>query len=166
MAGTKLQDDENYRQNGGADDRFQVNGPRLRTNPLQLNGVGDRLSSRVHVAQTARGKAYSGLIARLIVAEPREPEQREAGGSRHRRRVQCEERGGEHGAGPERNDAEPEPLPLAAGSDVRNRANGYVPPMAGARACVSSPDAHQPSDPPTAPRKAPIIAAMKSMNAR
>lgn len=97
-----------------------MNGPRPRADLSELNGVGDGLGSRIQIAQTARRKLDSRLVARLKVAEPSEPERRETGDSPGSRRVQCDQHHGERGAGAQRDDAKSEPLPAAAWPDVGN----------------------------------------------
>jgi hypothetical protein len=124
MPDTNLQDDENDRQNSGAEQRFQMHGLDLSADPLELNGVGDGLGSGIRIAQTARPKPDSRLVARLKVAERGQPERRETRRPPDVGRAQDDECRGQQGGYPECDDAKSEPVPPATRADVGNRGNG------------------------------------------
>lgn len=138
-----------------------MNGPRLPPDLSQLNGIADALSSRVHVAQTARREPDSGLVASLKEAEGADPERDDARQPPESGCIEQQERRGENTRSHRRENAEPEPLLLAPRADVRDQlysgaGGGAGPPN---RARLSNRDAHHVSEPPITPRSRPTMSA-------
>jgi len=72
----------------------------------QLGGIGDRLRAVIHVAQTARRKPHSGLVAGLKDAERANPDRPEEYHPPAARRVNNNEDHGEESRGAECNNPE------------------------------------------------------------
>ena len=92
----------------------------LKSYARQLPRIGDRFSACVHVAQTVRREAHSGLVASLKNAERADPGRHKEDEPRGARRVKKEEDDGKEGSGSERNDPQSETRSLAARADVGN----------------------------------------------
>lgn len=99
---------------------------RLTPNPPKLGCIGDRAGSRsiVHVAQTARRKPHSGLVARLKEPERAQPERQQGEESPGPRRADGEEQHDQHPGRRQRYDTEPASPLLAAWSYVGNDGDG------------------------------------------
>ena len=99
---------------------------RLPLNPPELGCIGDRAGSRsiVHVAQTARRKPHSGLVASLKEPERADPEWKECHEPPGPRRADGEEQHDQHPGPRQRYDTEPASPLLAARSDVGNDGDG------------------------------------------
>jgi len=97
-----------------------VDAARLPAHLHQLRRIGDWCNARIHVAQTARREAHSGLVASLKDAERADPRRHKEDEPRGARRVKKEEDDGKEGSGSERNDPQSETGSLAARADVGN----------------------------------------------
>src|SRR5437762_904493 len=115
----QLLNEREGRKNRRADYRFDVYLSRLTLNLLPLQGVGDILRSRVHIALTARCETHSRFVARLIVAERAYVEEEKERQPPHQRRVDVDEKTGDQDCGYQRRDAEHEPFSPLSSSNVR-----------------------------------------------
>ncbi len=97
-----------------------MDGTSLTSYPRQLRWIGDRCNARIHVAQTARREAHSGLVASLKDAERADPGRHKDDEPRRARRSHKEEDDGKESSGSERNDPQSEAGSLAARADVGN----------------------------------------------
>lgn len=98
---------------------------RLTANPPELLRVLDRLRSVVHVALTARRKSHSGPVARLKEAQRGHPQRWKQCEPPDRRRAHPEQDAGTEQRRAEGHKAEAKAVALTAGTDVRDRSDGY-----------------------------------------
>ncbi len=115
----ELLNEREARKNRRADYRFHVYVSRLTLNLLPLEGVGDLLRSRVHIALTARCETHSRFVARLEVAERAYVEEEEERQPPHQRRVDVDEKSGDQDCGYQGRDAEHQPFSPLSSSNVR-----------------------------------------------
>ena len=96
---------------------------RLTSNLGELGRLLDRTRARaiIEVAQTARGKAHSGLVFGLEEPERADPERGEDDDAPDCGQTKGDENRGEHSGEREREVAESSALRLASRADVRNR---------------------------------------------
>lgn len=97
-----------------------MNPQRLAPNLRQLSRRLNRTGSIVHVAQTARREAHSGLVFGLKEPECAQPDRQECDHPRRAGCVKTNQKQNENGRGAERNEPEPAPLRLPLRSDVGN----------------------------------------------
>jgi len=79
-----------------------------------------RLRSIVHIAQTARREAHSGLVSSLKEPERADPEWKQCDEAPGTRCAQSNQQNDEEGGAREPDKTQPTPLRLAARSDVRD----------------------------------------------
>lgn len=92
----------------------------LTSHPRQLHRIGDRRSACIHIAQTARRKSDSGLIARLKDPQRADPQRHDQSQPPSAAGTDSEEDDTEEEGGAERHEAESQTMSLAARADVRS----------------------------------------------
>ena len=100
----------------------------------------------VQVAQTARRETHSGLVARLKDTEPRGPERQEENRAARARRMERQQRRADYDGNSQRDQSEPQALPLAARADVGRHGFGKYSAgigLPGRSACQYTVTTHQ-----------------------
>ena len=90
-----LYSDQNRRQSCRHDERTRVDAPSLPTNLLQFDRVGDRLGTRIHVAQTARREIDARFLASLKETESCDPQRHKQDEPPGSGRIHAKQEGGD-----------------------------------------------------------------------